>query len=150
MAQPTLAPPSSAVPGRARQVWVALPVVVRYGVVGAMTQIVYLSVLGTALATGVHYLVGLVAAQLVAMAFAFPAYRGQVFRATGPVGRQLLAFLGVWWTGAAMSLVGVPLLVELGGLRPFVAQLLVLVAVVTLSFLGHREVTFRRRVSPTP
>ncbi len=122
----------------------------RYGVVGGLTQVVYLSVLGAALAAGVHYVVGLVVAQVAAMSFAFPAYRGQVFRATGPLGRQLLSFLGVWWTGAALSLVGVPLLVELRGLRPFVAQLAVLVVVVTLSFLGHRQVTFRRRGAPTP
>ncbi|HMM95763.1 GtrA family protein [Phycicoccus sp.] len=146
MAQPTLA----AVPvapdlGRLRRTWAVLPVVVRYGVVGGVTQVVYLSVLGGSLLVGAHYLLALAAAQLCAMAFAFPAYRGLVFRAGGPLGRQVVAFLGVWWTGAAMSLVGVPLCVEALGLRPFVAQLLVLVGVVGFSFLGHLRVTFRRR-----
>ncbi|QIM21424.1 hypothetical protein G7075_10305 [Phycicoccus sp. HDW14] len=146
MAQPTLAPaPVAPDLGRLRRTWASLPVVVRYGVVGGVTQVVYLSVLGGALALGAHYLVGLVAAQLSAIAFAFPAYRGLVFRADGPLGRQVATFLGIWWTGAATSLVGVPLCVEAFGLRPFVAQLLVLVLVVSLSFLGHLRVTFRQR-----
>lgn len=146
MAQPTLAPvPVAADLGRVRRTWAVLPTVVRYGVVGGVTQVVYLSVLGAALAIGAHYLVALVAAQLSAIAFAFPAYRGLVFEAEGPLGRQLAAFLGVWWSGAVMSLVGVPLCVEALGLRPFVAQLLVLVLVVGLSFVGHLRVTFRQR-----
>ena len=152
MAEQSLTRPTTSADGVGRllRAWDALPVVVRYGVAGAVTQVIYLSVLGGVLLLGVHYLVGLGAAQLAAMSFAFPTYRGQVFRAEGPVGRQLAAFLGVWWTGALMSLVGVPLLVEVVGLRPFPAQLLVLVGVVTMSFLGHREVTFRRRPGATP
>lgn len=146
MAQPTLATlPVAPDLGRGRRRWATLPVVVRYGVVGGLTQVVYLSVLGATLALGAHYLLALAAAQVSAIAFAFPAYRGLVFDATGPLGRQLATFLGIWWTGAAMSLVGVPLCVEALGLQPFVAQLLVLVAVVTFSFLGHLRVTFRPR-----
>lgn len=146
MAETTLAPapPAASLPHRARRRWADLPVVVRYGLVGGVTQVVYLSVLAATLAAGAHYLVALGGAQLAAMTFAFPAYRGQVFRAEGPLGRQLVAFLGVWWTGAALSLAGVPALVELAGLRPLVAQLLVLVGVVLLSFVGHLRVTFRR------
>ncbi|WP_051750346.1 GtrA family protein [Phycicoccus jejuensis] len=149
MAETTLAPASqTAAPARrVRRRWADLPVVVRYGVVGGVTQVVYLSVLAATLAAGAHYVVALGSAQLAAMIFAFPAYRGQVFRAEGPLGRQLVAFLGVWWTGAALSLVGVPALVELAGLRPLVAQLLVLVGVVLLSFVGHLRVTFRRTAS---
>lgn len=146
MAQPTLAP-VVATPdlGRVRRTWAALPTVLRYGVVGGVTQVVYLSVLGGALVLGAHYLLALLTAQLVAIAFAFPAYRGLVFEATGPLGRQLVTFLGVWWSGAVTSIVGVPVCVEAFGLRPFVAQLVVLVLVVGLSFLGHLRVTFRQR-----
>ncbi|MGG5258032.1 GtrA family protein [Phycicoccus avicenniae] len=146
MAQPTLAPvPVTPDLGRVRRTWAALPTVLRYGVVGGVTQVVYLSVLGGGLVLGAHYLLALVTAQLAAIVFAFPAYRGLVFQATGPIGRQLVTFLGVWWSGALTSIVGVPLCVEALGLRPFVAQLLVLVLVVGLSFLGHLRVTFRRR-----
>ena len=39
-----------------------------------------------------------------------------------PSTRQFLTFLGIWWTGAAMSFIGVPALVEFC-IKPFVAQL---------------------------
>ena len=119
--------------------------VVRYGVAGVVTQIIYLSVLAAALAAGWHYLVGMALAQVGAIAFAFPTYRARVFRSDGRLLPQFVTFLGVWWTGVAMSFVGVPLLVEGAGFRPLPAQVLVLVGVVTMSFLSHRELTFRVR-----
>ena len=74
---------------------------------------------------------------------AAPTYRAQVFRSDGRILPQFATFLGVWWTGVAMSFVGVPLLVEGAGLRPLPAQVIVLVGVVTMSFLSHRGLTFR-------
>ncbi len=136
--------PAPAVTHRVVTLWRALPVVVRYGLTGGVTQLIYLGVLGGALVAGTHYLGGLVLAQLAAMSFAFPAYRGLVFNASGSWTRQVIAFAGVWWTGAAMSFIGVPALVEVADVPPFRAQLLVLVVVVTVSFVGHRTVTFRR------
>lgn len=124
--------------------WVSLPLVVRYGVAGGLTQVVYLGTLGLALSGGVHYVVGMGVAHLVAMTFAFPVYRRRVFRdRESPLRRQLVAFLGVWWTGAAVSVVAVPLMVELLGVQPFTAQVLVLVVVATASFVTHYGVTFR-------
>ena len=66
-------------------------------------------------------------------------------RPEGPLTRQFLTFMGVWWTGAAMSLIGVPALVESFGLAPFTAQLLVFIPVFAFSFMGHLRLTFRRR-----
>lgn len=131
-------------------VWARLPLVVRYGVAGAVTQVIYLSVLGFSLHTGLHYVLAIAAAQVVAICYAFPVYRNRVFSAEGPFTRQVTAFLGVWGTGALMSFIGVPLLVELVGLPPFAAQLVVLVAVFTFSFLAHRGLTFARRGVATP
>jgi putative flippase GtrA len=118
-------------------------VVVRYGLAGGVTQIVYISVLMGTLAVGWHYLAGIGVAQVCAISFAFPTYRERVFCSNGRVLPQLWKFLGVWWTGAAMSFVGVPLMVEGLGIRPLPAQLLVLVGVVAMSFLSHRGITFR-------
>jgi putative flippase GtrA len=71
-------------------------------------------------------------------------YRQHVFVGQGSLRRQFLAFLGIWWAGAAMSFIGVPALVEGFGIKPFVAQLLVFIPVFTFSFLGHLGLTFRR------
>ena len=124
--------------------WKTLPTIVRYGVAGGTTQVIYLSTMSLALFMSAHYLLALLLAQAAAICFAFPVYRNLVFVAEGSMVRQLGTFLGVWWSGAAMSLLGVPALVEVADLPPLTAQLLVLVVVVTASYLGHRNVTFRR------
>lgn len=131
--------------GSLRRRWDSLPVVVRYGLAGIVTQIVYLSVLTATLGLGWHYMLCIAVAQVCAISYAFPTYRARVFCSDGRVAPQLVKFLGVWWTGAAMSFVGVPILVEVFDVSPLPAQLLVLVGVVTMSFLGHRGFTFRRR-----
>lgn len=141
----TAAAPTRDLSRRVRSHWSALPVVIRYGIAGGATQVVYLGVLGGALAGGAFYMGALLVAQLAAMSFAFPVYRGLVFRAHGPLPRQILAFLGVWWSGAVTSLVGVPLLVETVHVGAFLAQIAVLCVVVSLSFLTHLRVTFRQR-----
>ncbi|MFQ6172860.1 GtrA family protein [Oryzobacter sp. R7] len=139
-------PPRPAIAGL-RERWAALPLVVRYLVGGSGTQVVYLGALGALLQAPLHYMAALAVAQVVAMVFAFPLYRGVVFASDGPWRRQLLAFAGVWWTGTVMSVVGVPLLVETAGLDPLLAQVLVLGVVLTWSFLGHTRLTFRRRAA---
>ena len=126
------------------RLWRSSPTVVRYGLAGGTTQLVYLSVLAVALASDVYYIASVALAQVVAICYAFPVYRRHVFVAQGPLTNQFLTFLGIWWTGAAMSFIGVPALVEGFGIRPFVAQLVVFIPVFTFSFLGHLGLTFRR------
>ena len=125
--------------------WRRLPVPARYALAGATTQLVYLSTMALGLFGGLPYLAAIVLAQVLAIAFAFPVYRARVFEAHGQLVRQFLAFLGVWWAGAVASLVGVPLLVELAGLQPFPAQVLVIAMLVFVSFLAHRHITFASR-----
>jgi putative flippase GtrA len=132
---------ASADPLRGR--WNGISLLLRYGIAGLVTQIVYLSVLGAALALNWHYLLAMGLGQVCAITFAFPTYRARVFRSTGPVLPQLVKFLGVWWVGVAISFIGVPLLVEGFQLRPFPAQLMILIGVVVISFLSHRGITFR-------
>ena len=132
-------------PERRSALRATLGVLVRYALSGIVAQVVYLGLIAAGLALGAHYLVAIVAAQAVVLAFTFPLYRRKVFRSTGPVGRQLVTFLGVWGVGAAMSLVGVPILVEGAGLHPLVAQVVVLGVIFVFSFVSHHRVTFRRR-----
>jgi putative flippase GtrA len=128
-----------------RRGWNGLSLLLRYGLAGLVTQILYLSVLGAGLALNWHYLLAMGVGQVCAITFAFPTYRARVFRATGPVLPQLVKFLGVWWVGVAASFIGVPLLVEGFRVQPFPAQLVIAIAVVGISFLSHRGVTFRAR-----
>ncbi|WP_377643923.1 GtrA family protein [Oryzobacter terrae] len=125
--------------------WLRLPMMVRFGVVGGAAQVVYLVALVAALATGIHYLLAVVAAQVVTIAFAFPMHKYLVFRSDGPIRRQFLMFLGVWWTGAAASFLGVLLLVEVVGLDPLPAQLVVMVLIAVWSFVANSRLSFARR-----
>lgn len=132
-------------PTRSRRGAALLSTLARYLLTGVLTQMVYLSLIAAALGLGAHYLVAIVMAQCAVLAFVFPLYRRRVFRADGPVRPQVMTFLAVWGTGAAMSLAGVPLLVETTGLPPLTAQLVVLVFIFMFSFFSHHTVTFRQR-----
>lgn len=132
----------SPAPARGDRLARTLPLLLRYAVAGGLTYAIYLGAFIVALQLVDRYFVAICIAQVVAIAFAFPVYRNRVFRADGPLARQFVAFLGVWWVGAALSLAGVPLLVETTALGPLPAQLVVLVGVVGFSFLGHRRLTF--------
>lgn len=124
--------------------WRSLPQVVRYGVAACSTQVVYLSALAAGLWASLPLLGAMVTAQVAAMGWAFPLYRGVVFEASGSIWRQLARFWSVWWSGMAISFIGVPLLVHRGGVAPMLAQILVLGVVGIWSFLGHRFFSFRR------
>jgi putative flippase GtrA len=144
VAAPRQVPPDKVLPlTRVAGAWHSMPTVVRYGLAGGTTQVVYLSVLGGALAADLYYMAAVALAQVVAICYAFPVYRRHVFVAVGPLPKQFLTFMGIWWTGAVMSFVGVPALVEGFGIAPFIAQLIVFIPVFTFSFLGHLRVTFK-------
>lgn len=125
--------------------WLRFPLVVRFGLVGGAAQVVYLGALIPALATGMHYLLAVVTAQVVTIAFAFPMHKYLVFRSDGPIRRQFLMFLGVWWTGAVASFLGVLVLVEVVGLAPLPAQLVVMVLIAAWSFVANHRISFARR-----
>lgn len=129
--------------------WSTTPTLIRFAVVGATVQLVYLGSLSALLAMSIHYVSALLVAQVIAIAFAFPTYRVHVFEGTGPWRAQLVRFAGIWWSGATASLVGVPLLVELLHVPPMLGQLIVVVCVAALTFVAHRRVTFRRSPAPT-
>lgn len=130
--------------------WSTTPTLIRFAVVGATVQLVYLGSMSALLAMSIHYVSALLVAQLIAIAFAFPTYRVHVFEGTGPWRSQLARFAGIWWSGAAASLVGVPLLVEVLHVRPLLAQLIVVVCVAAFTFVAHRHLTFRGSRAPTP
>lgn len=130
--------------------WSTTPTLIRFAVVGATVQLIYLGSLIALLAMSIHYVPALLVAQVIAIAFAFPTYRVHVFEGTGPWRSQLVRFAGIWWSGAAASLVGVPLLVEFLRLPPVLAQVIVVVCVAALTFVAHQRLTFRRSRVATP
>jgi len=92
-----------------------------------------------------HYMVGLLIAQAVSLAFAYANYKFGVFRTRGGYARELTAFVSFYIANYAANWAALPLLVEVVRLSPIVAQLLFSVVVVVGSYFWHSRVTFRKQ-----
>jgi len=91
-----------------------------------------------------HYLVILVITHAIAVANSFIAHRRFAFRAVGPVLPQLFRYK-VGYVGAlALSIGGMYLLVSRLGLSPLLAQPILMVLSIVLTYLWHSRVSFRR------
>lgn len=130
-----------------RQAWWRLPQQVRFLVAGGINTVVgYLvfSGLYVLLHQHVHYLVIGILAQAVALTSAFIVYRRLVFLSNdGWIATfirfnlsQLVAFGG--------GLAGLYLFVRFGHLPPLIAQAIVILLTVMLSYALHRYYSFRR------
>lgn len=90
------------------------------------------------------YLASLVLSYAVGIAVAFVLYRRFVWKVRGNVLVDLLRFIGVYLTAIALNALLLPLLVEVAGLDPLLAQLVVLVITTLVSFFGHSRFSFAR------
>ena len=91
----------------------------------------------------IDYLVIGVLAHVVAMLNAFTLHRVFVFRSRGPLLADFVRFNLSQVLVFAFGLAGLWCLVSLMRIEPVVAQALVTLAAVALSFLMHRHFTFR-------
>ncbi|GAA1308799.1 hypothetical protein Psi02_25260 [Planotetraspora silvatica] len=120
---------------------------ITYMAAGATTALVYYVFLGLGLlVTGdrVPYLFLVAACYSATVPAAYPVYRRLVFRDAG--GSWLTGCLRFYAVGAsflAVSMTGVPLLVELAGFPVLVAQGLIIIASPPLTYLIHNKWTFR-------
>ena len=90
------------------------------------------------------YMASLVAAHVASVLCAFVLYRRFVFRVRGHVWRDLGRFEVVNLSALAVNLVSLPFAVEVLRLSPIVAQLLVTVVTLFISWFGHKGFSFRR------
>jgi putative flippase GtrA len=120
----------------------------RYLVVAGGVSLGYLGLVALALATGLPYMLAIVVAQIVTIACAFPTYRTLAFRSRGPWLPEFGRFLSVWSVSLVVVFVATPLLVELAGTPPLLAQVVLVVVIPVGSFLGHRYFSFRHRHRP--
>ncbi|MER5422734.1 GtrA family protein [Streptosporangium roseum] len=122
---------------------------ITYLLAGAMTAVVYYALLGLALLMAkneVPYLFLLVVSHLVTVVIVYPWYRRVVFRASGePWLTGYLRFYAVGVGFLAVSVVGVPILVEFVDMSIMVAQGVIIVASPPLSYAINKRWTFRDR-----
>jgi putative flippase GtrA len=119
---------------------------VRYVVVGGVAAAVYYMVFsgGWLLLSGhVPYLAMAVVANLVTAVATFPLYQRGVFRTVGPWLPGFLKFYAICFWCLVFTLVGLPLLVEIGRLPVLLAQAVVLVVSPLINYQVNRCWTFR-------
>lgn len=92
-----------------------------------------------------HYMVALGIAQLVCLCFAFTTYKLAVFRTRGNLLQEFATFASFYLANYAANWLALPLLVELGGVPPIVAQTGFTIVVIVGSWYWHNRVTFRER-----
>lgn len=91
-----------------------------------------------------HNTVVLGCAHVVTVVAAFVLYRYLVFRVRGHVWRDLARFESVYLTSIAVNWVLLNLLVEVAHWPAKLAQTVILVLQVVLSWFGHKHFSFRR------
>jgi len=89
-----------------------------------------------------HYLVIGALAHAIAACNAFVAHRRLVFRARGPWFPEFVRFNVAQLMVLAAALVALWLLVSVGTLNPVVAQAIVTMGAVAVSYLAHRRFSF--------
>ena len=90
------------------------------------------------------YITSLLLAHVAAVLCAFVLYRKLVFRVKGHVWLDLARFEVVNLTSLGINLIALPFVVEVIGLEPIPAQLLVTLVTMFVSFFGHKGFSFRR------
>lgn len=96
----------------------------------------------------VHYMIALGIAQAVCLCFAFTTYKLGVFRTQGNILREFAAFASFYLFNYAVNWAALPLLVEVGGISPILAQLGFTILLVIGSWFWHNRVTFRGSSQP--
>lgn len=90
------------------------------------------------------YLASLYLSYAVAVTVAFVLHRRFTFRVRGNVAVDFVRFVGVYVVSLAVNTVVLPVLVEVVGLHPLVAQGISLVITTLISYVGHKWFSFRR------
>jgi putative flippase GtrA len=97
---------------------------------------------------GVNYLVTLVLAYAVSIAFSFTTQKYMVFKTRGNHLRELSKFLGLQGVILALNLIALPALVVATGWNPAFIQIGLSIVVAILSYFFHDLVTFRSKPGP--
>jgi putative flippase GtrA len=91
------------------------------------------------------YMATLLFAHVASVLCAFVLYRRFVFRVRGHVWLDLARFESIYLVSLGINAVLLPLLVELAGLVPIVAQALIVFVTTLVSYVGHSRFSFRRK-----
>ena len=91
----------------------------------------------------VHYMILVVISNIVGITNAYISYKFFVFKTKGNYLREYFRFYVVYGFSMIIGLILLPLIVELLHISPLVAQLFIVVITVIISYLGHRNFSFK-------
>jgi putative flippase GtrA len=118
-------------------------------VAGINTAVGYLAFAGSQMTVGQRwgYLAALPCAHVVSVLIAFVLYRFVVFRVRGHVLADLWRFETIYLSALAVNFVLLPVLVEIAHLNVYLAQALIMLVTGAMSWVGHKNYSFRRNSS---
>lgn len=90
------------------------------------------------------YLLSLFLSYAFGISVAFVLYRRLVFVVRGQVLRDFARFVTVYAVSISVNAAVLPVLVEVAGVAPVLAQAVVVLITTLMSFVGHRSFSFRR------
>jgi len=122
---------------------------VRFVIIGGFNTVfgyVLFAILQLTVGDVIGYLGSLYGSYVVAVVVAFFLHRGFTFRVrgTGNVFIDLLRFASVYVVSLVVNTIALPILVEIVGLDPLVAQALTVFVTTMISYFGHKFFSFRR------
>lgn len=91
------------------------------------------------------YLVSAILSTIFGVTFSYLTYKIFVFKTKGNYLREYFRTYLVYGGSTLIGLVLLPLLVEVLGINPYVAPVIVIPSTVILSFWGHRHLSFKTR-----
>jgi putative flippase GtrA len=100
------------------------------------------------------YMYAAVLGSLISISVAFLGYKWFVFRTSGNYVREWIRCFGVYGSSALIGLAGLPILVTIfrSHLRnprqaPYIAAAMMTIVTVLFSFLGHKNISFRQKLT---
>jgi putative flippase GtrA len=121
--------------------------IVRYLVAGAGNTVfgyALFAALYHLLHTRVHYILLSIASGIVSITVAYINYKFFVFKTKGNYLREYLRFYVVYGASMGMGVTLLPFFVEVVHLSPYVGQAIVVFITASISFLAHRNYSFKR------
>jgi putative flippase GtrA len=98
---------------------------------------------------GVHYLIVLLISQILSVTVAFVTNKYFVFRTAGNHLAEYGRFSIFYISYFLVNIVVLPMLVEVVHFNPIVAQTMFSLSVILLSYIWHKNITFRQK-KPSP
>jgi putative flippase GtrA len=123
---------------------------IRFLVIGSVNTlfglIVFPALLWMSGALAIHYLILLCASYLLSILFSFSTNKFFVFKSSGDYFGEYTRFFSLHIIFFIMNFLALPFLIELVGLKPLIAQLMLSFIAAISSYFWHKNITFRSQM----